>query len=574
MRVLIAEDDVVSRRVLEAMLSKWGYEVVVTSTGTEAWEILRRNDAPRLAILDWMMPGMDGLQITRNIRRLGEEPYTYILLLTAKNRKQDIVDGISAGADDYVTKPFDASELKARLNAGARIIDLQSELLTVREALRNQATHDMLTGLPNRLLFGDRLSQSLVRARSENESLAVMFMDLDGFKLINDTLGHDVGDNLLQGVADRLTNALREVDTIARMGGDEFTAVLDGVGTAEVATAVAQKILASFTEPFIVPGRELFVTASVGISLYPIHGDNAEELVRNADAAMYRAKELGRNTYSVYSEVLNEVALERLALEHGLRKVLDLNELMVYYQPRVDIRTGQTCGAEALIRWIHPTMGVILPGQFIPIAEEAGLLGPISEWVLRTACAQNKAWQDAGLTPIDMGVNISVRQFQSSDLVETIRNVLDETGMNANNLDIELTESTLMQNPDHAIRVLHDLKDMGVRTSLDDFGTGYSSLSHLKQFPLHSVKIDQSFVKDITSDPDDAAIAGAVIAMAHSLKLRVIAEGVETVEQLEFLQSLDCDEMQGYFISRPVPAEELAQILRTTQFMSIDKKAA
>lgn len=439
-----------------------------------------------------------------------------------------------------------------------------TEKKVYQEKLDHLAHHDPLTGLPNRLLFGDRLIHQLAESKRNEEMLAVMFLDLDRFKLINDTLGHNIGDELLKEVSKRLTASLREVDTIARMGGDEFTIILSHIMAEHDAQLVADKIHGTLSRPFMLGGRELFVTASIGISIYPNHGTNAETLVRNADTAMYKAKELGRNTYQLYTDSLNAAALEKMNMEHYLRKAIEREEFILHYQPRVNIKTGQVLGAEALIRWQHPELGLVSPLDFIPLAEETGLIVPISEWVMRTACIQNKTWQDSGLKPISIAINVSPREFQSDVLTGMVDRVLKESGMNPAYLDLELTESTLMQNPDCAEETLSAIKSMGARISVDDFGTGYSSLSYLKRFPIDMVKIDQSFVKDITTNPDDAAIAGAVVAMAHSLKLSVIAEGVETLEQLQFLRSINCDEMQGYFISRPVPAEELEQILRDT----------
>ncbi|HOM70908.1 MAG TPA: EAL domain-containing protein [Armatimonadota bacterium] len=563
MRVLIAEDDSVSRRLLEVLLAKWGYEVVVARDGQEAFNILESSDAPHLAVLDWMMPVMDGVQVCREIRKRRVEPYTYVILLTAKSGKQDVIEGLDAGADDYITKPFDTSELQVRLRAGRRIVELQNELLSIREALREQATHDPLTRLPNRLLFGDRLSQGLARARRQGKLLAIMFLDLDRFKIINDTLGHSAGDILLTHVAKRLTTVLRDVDTIARMGGDEFTIIISEIDSPDEVSIIAEKVLKSFPEPFYVNDQEVFVSPSIGISLFPTDGADAETLVKNADTAMYRAKDFGRNTYQFYAHLPNTTGIEQVSLDRDLRKAIEQQQLMPYYQARVDLRTNEVLGAEALVRWKHPGLGLLSPAHFIPLAEETGLIVPLSNWMLRTVCAQNVAWQKQGLEPMDIAVNISARHFLHSDLVESVSTALDETGLDPCYLGLELTESTLMHNPDTAAAALQKLKDMGVKISIDDFGTGYSSLSYLKKFPVDAVKIDQSFIKDITTNPDDAAIAGAVIAMAHSLKLKVIAEGVETLEQLEFLKSINCDEMQGYFISRPVPAEDFQQLLWT-----------
>jgi len=436
-----------------------------------------------------------------------------------------------------------------------------TELKVYEEQLDYLSYHDPLTGLPNRLLFSDRLNHRLSESRKEGKMLAVMFLDVDRFKLINDTLGHNIGDMLLTGIAGRLHSCLRDVDTIARMGGDEFTIIVSNIASQDSVVVVADRIVEAMKEPFQVDGRELFASVSVGISVYPSDGDDAETLVKNADAAMYRAKERGRSNCQLFTEAFNTADLERMTLENGLRKAVERDELLLHYQPLVDMRTGRTMGTEALVRWQHPDYGLVSPGRFIPLAEETGLIVPISRWVLRTACAQNKAWQEKGRLPAAVSVNLSARLLHEDGLVDMVSEILAETGLDHRYLELELTESALMENADTAIRVLGELKNLGVRVSLDDFGTGYSSLSYLKKFPIDSVKIDQSFVKDITTNPDDAAIASAVVAMSHSLKLKVIAEGVETLEQLEFLKSLDCDEVQGYFISRPVPAAELEQLL-------------
>jgi len=573
MRIVIAEDDPVSRRLLETTLTRWGHDVIVANDGLQAWDILQRDDAPRLAILDWMMPGMDGPQVCRQVRSQGQERYIYILLLTAKRQRQDIVEGMEAGADDYITKPFDSQELRARLRAAGRILDLQSRLLSTHESLRDQATHDSLTGLPNRLLFGDRLADRLEMARRHNRMLAVMFLDVDRFKYINDTFGHNTGDLLLKWVASRLSNLLRKEDMVARMGGDEFTIMLSEINSRCDADQFAQRVLQSFSKPFVLDGQEIFVSASVGVSIFPSDGTDAETLVKNADTAMYRAKENGRGCHQIFVSTLNEKTSRRLELESHLRRALDRDEMIVHYQPRVDLNTGSVLGTEALLRWRRPDVGLLPPAEFVPLAEETGLIIPIGRWVIDAACAQNKSWQEAGLPMMDVAVNISARQFRQENLVETVKKALDETGLDPRYLTLELTESALMHNPDMAADVLGELKAIGVRIAIDDFGTGYSSLNYLKRFPADIVKIDGSFIRDITTDPNDAAIAGAVIAMAHSLKLRVVAEGVETLEQLEFLGSLNCDEIQGYFVSHPVPAEGIEFLLQQRR-VSTDRLAA
>lgn len=429
------------------------------------------------------------------------------------------------------------------------------------ERLDHLAHHDSLTGLPNRLLFSDRLNQKLAEARRSGSGTAVMFLDLDRFKVVNDSLGHRAGDLLLKAVAERLRRSLRDVDTIARMGGDEFTIIVSDVTSSHDASVVAKKVIQSLSTPITVDDRELFVSTSIGISLFPSDGDDVETLVRNADTAMYRAKELGRNNYQFYTHALNAAALEQMNLENALRKAVEREEFLIHYQPRVDINTGEIVGAEALVRWKHPQLGLVSPGEFIPLAEETGLIRPISEFVLRSACRQAVQWQSADHRPLDIAVNVSVRQFKHG-IAEAIHAIVTETGLDPRRLDIEITESTLMHNPDLATEIICRLKEMGARISIDDFGTGYSSLAYLKRFPIDAVKIDRSFVKDISTDSDDAAIATAIVAMAHSLQLLVIAEGVETLEQLEFLRSLHCDEMQGYFVSPPVPAEEFDNLLR------------
>lgn len=574
MNVLIAEDDPVSCRIIEATLRKWGYDVVVARDGKEAMKVLKYAEAPRLAILDWMMPGMDGIEICREVRKGPNQPYTYIILLTAKSQKQDMLAGLDAGADDYITKPFDSHELKARLRAGNRIMDLQDELLSMREELENQATHDFLTGLPNRLLFSDRLNQKIVAARRNQGALAVMFLDLDRFKLVNDALGHKIGDLLLQQTADRLVRCPRDVDTVARMGGDEFTIIVSDVKNPTDALRVAERFLDCFSMPFEIEGHQLFVTASLGISIYPAHGSDVETLVRNADSAMYHAKKLGGNRYQPCTDALASMPSTRMQLENSLRRALERDEFMILYQPRVDLKTGNTLGAEALIRWRHPKMGLLYPNQFIPVAEETGLIVPIGQWVLECACKQSKAWQEAGLPPLEMSVNVSARQLEKDNFPDIVRQALEDSGLSPEYLGLELTESILLGNMDVASKKLQELKAMGVKISIDNFGTGHSSLSYLKDLPTDSIKIDPSFVRNIVRVPENAAIAGAVIAMAHSLNLKVVAEGIETLDQLEFLRSLNCDEMQGYFISRPVESAEFVRLFQRERALKTPTRAA
>ena len=425
------------------------------------------------------------------------------------------------------------------------------------EQIEYQAYHDALTGLPNRRLFRDRLTVALAHARRLKRPLAVMFLDLDRFKVVNDTLGHSLGDELLKAVAVRLKTALREEDSIARMGGDEFTVLLSGLQKNEDAAKIAQKILERVARPIGVEGNELFITTSIGIALFPNDGDTAEALLQNADHAMYRAKDAGRNSYQLFTPAMNSRALERLSLENSLRHAIDRGELVLHYQPMIRLATNRVAGMEALLRWKRPDQGIILPGTFIGIAEETRLIVPIGDWVLREACRQAKAWQETRFPGLRMSVNLSPRQFQHADLPKQIAAALQESGLSPKDLVIEITESTAMQNSDRTIATLQKLRDMGVRIAIDDFGTGHSSLSYLRRFPIDIVKIDQEFVHEIESSQSDRAIVSAVIGMAHGLNLVVTAEGVETEPQLNFLREQRCEEVQGFFFGQPAPAEEV-----------------
>ncbi len=439
------------------------------------------------------------------------------------------------------------------------IIDI-TDRKRAQEQVEYQAYHDSLTGLPNRLLFRDRITVALAHARRSGRLSAVMFLDLDQFKLVNDTLGHTAGDRLLQAIGARLVNCVRAEDTVARMGGDEFTVLLADVADRRGATVVAQKVLEAVRHPVTIDEHELYVTTSIGIAVFPEEGIDAESLLKNADSAMYRAKELGRDNFQFASAAESQPAETRLAMERALRRALERNELVVHYHPMVEIATGRVVGAEALLRWQHPDRGLVQPEEFIPLAEETQLIVPIGAWVLRTAIAQMKVWHDAGHAWLRVAVNLSPRQFQDRELAATVEQILAETNFPPQYLDLEITESTAMQNAELTLAILSRLKEMGIRISIDDFGTGYSSLSYLKRFPIDTVKIDQDFVRDLT--PDDAAIITAVISMARALNLRVIAEGVETEEQLAFLRREQCGEMQGFLYSEPLPAEEFERALR------------
>jgi diguanylate cyclase (GGDEF)-like protein len=451
-------------------------------------------------------------------------------------------------------KPWTPEEIKLAQALGIHLYMAVMQR-RVEEMLQHQASHDRLTGLPNRMLFEDRLSLALAHTHRYGEMLAVVFLDLDSFKTINDTLGHAVGDQLLQNVAERLTGCLRSGDILARWGGDEFTLLLSPISRAEDTAKIATEILDTLNAPLQFNGQELHIKASLGIALAPYDGEDADTLLKNADAAMYRAKQKGRNNYQLYTSAIGTKAQERLVLENNLYKALERQEFQLYYQPQIDLKTSEIVGMEALIRWHSQESGFISPSQFIPIAEEMGLISPIGEWVLWTACAQNRTWQSLGFPPVRMAVNLSARQFQQKNLVNTIAQVLESTKLEPRYLELEITESIAMQDISLTISVLRTLRSMGIQIAMDDFGTGYSSLSSLKSFPLDKLKIDQSFVRELVTDSFDAAIITALVALGHGLKLEVIAEGVETQEQLAFLRAAKCDGVQGYFLSRPLPAE-------------------
>lgn len=424
------------------------------------------------------------------------------------------------------------------------------------------AYHDPVTGLPNRTLLYDRLQSAISRADRDDQGVAVLFLDLDRFKAVNDSLGHAIGDELLKMVAQRLQNCVRTSDTVARLGGDEFVVVISALDSDHAVGGVVLKILEDLAVRFKIDDCDLYITSSIGIALYPRDGHNVEELMKNADMAMYQAKEAGRNTCHYFSPELNMRATERLLLENTMRRALERQEFFLTYQPQMELSTGHIAGIEALLRWRHPDLGIVPPDSFIPIAEETGLIVPLGEWVLRAACKQALIWQQEGYPPLRIAVNVSARQFRQKNLALRIKAILAETGLDPALLELELTESSVMENPDEAILTLRSLKKMGITLSIDDFGTGYSSLSHLKHFPIDRLKIDRSFVKHVTRDQNDATIAEAIIALAHSMKLTVVAEGIEHGEQMEFMSQHRCDTMQGFYLSRPVPAAEFGDFLK------------
>lgn len=423
------------------------------------------------------------------------------------------------------------------------------------------AYYDQLTGLPNRTLLLDRLQQAVAHASRQGEKLGVLLLDIDRFKRVNESLGHSLGDQLLLLVAERIASCIRDSDSVARLGGDEFVILLPNLKHPDDAALVAKKILGTVAVPMELEGQELFCTCSIGTILAPQDGEDAETILKHADIAMYKAKDAGGNCYRFYSWYMNEQTIERLAMEANLQRGLERQDFFLHYQPQVDLRSGRIVGVEALLRWNAPEIGMVSPELFIPLAEETGFIIPLGEWVLREACRQAVLWQQPGQPPIRMAVNLSIRQFRQKNLVETITQILEETGLNPNLLELELTESCFFERPDEAMAVLHQLSAMGVKLSIDDFGTGYSSLAYLKMCPLNHLKIAIHFVRDITQNSDDAAIAEAIIAMAHALGLTVIAEGIETPKQRLFLELKNCDLAQGFLFARPMPAEDFTRLL-------------
>jgi diguanylate cyclase (GGDEF)-like protein len=444
-----------------------------------------------------------------------------------------------------------------------------TERKRAEEILQYQAFHDALTDLPNRALFQEQLSLAIANAHRHQNQMATIFLDLDNFKKINDTLGHSTGDRILQLFAQRLNTCLRVGDTLARWGGDEFTILLPHIKSVEEIAKLSQILLEEIKQPFEVGEHQLYVKCSLGIAVYPQDGEDPEALLKNADAAVYRAKEQGRDRYQFYSSTMTSQVSEWLKLEHQLHQAIAKEQLFLCYQPQLDLATGQILGMEALIRWQHPELGLIPPTKFIPLAEDNGLIVPIGQWVLKTACAQNKALQKSGLPPLKVSVNLSARQFQYANLVEMVAQTLEETELDPQWLELEITETTIMQNVNFARWALERLQQLGIRISMDDFGTGYSSLGYLKQFPFHTLKIDQSFVRDLTDDSRDTAIVSAVIALGRGLNLRVIAEGVETQQQVDLLRTLKCEAIQGYWLSKPLKAEDLVSFLACRETIAI-----
>jgi predicted signal transduction protein with EAL and GGDEF domain len=575
MKILIADDSAISRCLVQKTLECGGYEVLAVENGRSAAECLSSADGPRLALLDWVMPELDGLSVCRQIRCLSNHPYIYMILLTSNESKEDMVRGFEAGADDYLTKPFDPEELKARLRAGQRILRLQDKLI-------QDARQDPLTRLPNRAFFLDQLAGCVKRAKRRPDYIfAVLFVDIDGFKIVNDSLGHFAGDQLIVQLAERLVSSVRREDvvscsadangevrqrgedTLARMGGDEFTILIVDIRDASDGIRVAERIQQKLASPFLISGQEVSITASIGIALSATGYSTGEDILRDADTAMYRAKALGKSRYEICDPAMHARAVSRLKLETDLRRAMDGEEFRVHYQPIVSLRDCRIIGFEALLRWQRPGFGLLMPGEFVPVAEETGQILISGLWVLREACRQMRAWnlQFPSDPVFTVAVNISGKQFVQPDLVSEVDRILRETRLDPHCLRLELTESVTMREVERAAQIFGELKTLGVRLSMDDFGTGYSSLSYLRRFPLDTLKIDRSFVSEMEGTSESRAIVQMIISLGRSLGMEMVAEGVETAEQVSLLRSLGCEYAQGYFFIKPTDQEGIAEVL-------------
>ena len=566
-KLLIIDDEKQIRDLLVDLLGGV-YDCSDAGSAEEALTALSKQTFD-LVISDIDMGGMSGLELVPRVHTLS--PDTVVVMISGNQDLEFAIRALRVGAFDYITKPIDLRHVEASVKRALQHSELLKETRRYKEQIEELlqqrtaqvdwlAYYDTVTQLPNRALFEDRLTQAVSVAKASGQSLGVLFISLDQFKKVNDSLGHVPGDSMLREFAERLKSCITRSDTVARFGNDEFALLKTGIdGTTDVIETIGS-LSQVLRFSFDLPGQELYATASVGVSLFPFDGEDCQTLLKNAGAALYRAKKSGGANYQFFTADMHELANRRLALETNLRRAIQNEEFLIHYQPRVSIDSLAITGVEALVRWQHPQLGLVSPSEFIPLAEDTGLILPIGEWVLRQACEQNRRWQEQGFAPIHVAVNISARQFHDQDLSQTVIRILHESGLAPNYLDLELTESSIMQNSEFAADVLTRWKNLGINISIDDFGTGFSSLAALKRLPIDALKIDQSFVRDATTDQDDAAIVMAITTLAHNLRLKVVAEGVETEEQLRFLQLLRCDEIQGFFFSKPLPADLLVSL--------------
>jgi diguanylate cyclase (GGDEF)-like protein len=562
--VLIVDDDRSTRSALRYALQRSGFGVEEAVDGARALALIERI-VPDVILMDAMMPEMDGFTACARLQETQRGKDIPVLMITALDDHISIERAFAAGASDYIPKPINLAVVNQRVR---RVVEANR----AEKHVRRLAFNDTLTGLPNRVLFAENLNRAIDRAESQQQALAVLFLDLDRFKFVNDTLGHEIGDRLLKAVASRIKYCVRSTDCVARLGGDEFTVLLDELNDATFAANVAQKICRTLAAAFEIDGQEIFVSASIGISVFPGDGSDVSTLLRHADTAMYRAKR-GSGGFEFYEAGMEAMVSDHLRLDTSLRRAIERKELRVYYQPKADAASGRITGMEALVRWMHPERGMISPLEFIPLAEETGLIVSIGAWVLRTACLQTRQWLAAGVPDLNVAVNLSGVQLAEGGFTDVVKTVLRETGLDARHLTLEITESVLMEHAREAVATLRELKETGLRVEIDDFGTGYSSLAYLKRFPVDALKIDRTFTRDMTTNVDDAAIVTGIIALAHSLRLKVVAEGVETQQQRDFLVRLGCDSMQGYYLSEPLPAEEFARRILAPSHTGMDLSA-
>ena len=564
-KILVIEDEEFVRENILELLDAEGFDVFGAQNGHIGVDLAKAK-MPDLILCDVMMPGLDGYGVLTTIRQDPLMAAIPFIFLTAKAAKADFRQGMELGADDYITKPFTRAELLGaigtRLRKQAAVEELYHiELQQAKAQLDYLIHNDSLTNLPNRLSLRERFKQVQPTDSNNEQLVTVLCLGIDRFNQINDNLGHAVGDLLIKSVAERLSACVGNQNTVARLNADQFAIILATVEHKKEAGNVAQTLLDNLSQTFRLAGQEIFITASLGIAVYPRDGAEVEQLLNHANIAMAKAKEQGGDQYEYYTPAYNIGSADRLVLQSSLRYALERQELVVYYQPQVNLQTGEIVGAEALVRWQHPERGLVSPDKFIPIAEETGLIVPIGEWVLHTACQQVKLWQTEGFPSLRVAVNLSSRQFSQIDLRHQLVQILIATGLDPKYIELELTESMLVQNTEVAIRRLNALKALGVTIAIDDFGTGYSSLSYLQQFPFDILKIDRCFIRNITENANNAAITKAIIEMAKSLNLKLIAEGVETEAELSFVCQHQCDGMQGYLFSRPIPAPEFHQLL-------------
>lgn len=548
-KILVVDDDHSSRLLLQGVLEKGGYDTFHAENGLEALQHCKES-MPDLILMDALMPVMDGFTACERIMALGSPVKPEILMITALEDEGTIERAFAAGAVDFILKPFNVTVLRQRV----------SRVLQVGKADRHihiLSHYDNLTSLPNRGFFMERGGHLLDDARERGAGIGLIFVDVDRFKMINESWGHDAGDQLLMAFSERLRNCLRPTDLVSRLSGDAFTVILDNLKSPEGAATAARKILSAMKEPFKVADQQIHVSISIGIAVYPDNGENIGELMRQADSAIYRAKARGGNHFEFYQQGMEAEVATQMKLDGEIRRALERDEFVLFYQPQVDLHTGLLTGVEALIRWKHPTRGLLPPGEFIPFAEKSELITRIGDWVMREACLQLRHWLDTGFNPVPIAVNVSGRELGNSILLSKVERNLRETRVPAHLLKLEITEDTLAGTSDYTVQHLQELRRLGITLAIDDFGTGYSSLSYLKLFPVDTLKIDRSFVKDLPGDANGAAITASIIALGHSLKLTIIAEGVETEEQREFLRREGCDIMQGYLLSKPLPVLEL-----------------